>query len=147
MDKELQLVGHFNLEPGDRIIIPKSLLGLVQHHALYLGYNNLGQHLICENVFGVGVKLTRVEGFFQDAKSVTRIEKFHGNNFERRQIVQMALTRLGKPYSLINYNCESFCNDIQHNIIKSSQANVGLFIGFVALIFTLLNRDYGKQNV
>ena len=55
MDKELQLVGHFNLEPGDRIIIPKSLLGLVQHHALYLGYNNLGQHLICENVFGVVV--------------------------------------------------------------------------------------------
>lgn len=140
----MDIVKHFNLEPGDRIIIPKSLLGLVQHHALYLGYNNLGQHLICENVFGVGVKLTRVEDFFYDVKSVTRIEKFQGNNFERKQIVQKALTKLGKPYSLINYNCESFCNDIQHNVIKSPQVSAGLFIGFVGLMFALSNSSYGK---
>jgi Lecithin retinol acyltransferase len=147
MNRELQLVKHFNLEPGDRIIIPKSLLGLVQHHALYLGYNNLGEHLICENVFGVGVKLTRVEYFFQDVKSVTRLEKFQGNNFERRQIVQKALTKLGKPYSLINYNCESFCNEIQHNVIKSPQVSTGLLIVFVGLVFALSNSSYGKQNV
>jgi hypothetical protein len=140
----MNIVKHFNLEPGDRIIIPKSLLGLVQHHALYLGYNNLGQHLICENVFGVGVKLTRVEDFFDDVKSVTRIEKFQGNNFERKQIVKKALTKLGKPYSLINYNCESFCNDIQHNVIKSPQVSAGLLIGFVGLVFALSNSSYGK---
>jgi hypothetical protein len=140
----MNIVKHFNLEPGDRIIIPKSLLGLVQHHALYLGYNNLGQHLICENVFGVGVKLTRVEDFFYDVKSVTRIEKFQGNNFERKQIVKKALTKLGKPYSLINYNCESFCNDIQHNVIKSPQVSAGLLIGFVGLVFALSNSSYGK---
>ena len=144
MNRELQLVKHFNLEPGDRVVIPKSLLGLVQHHALYLGYNNLGEHLICENVFGVGVKITRLEVFFQDVKSVTRLEKFQGNNFERRQIVQKALTKLGKPYSLINYNCESFCNDIQHNVIKSPQVSAGLFIGFVGLMFALSNSSYGK---
>ncbi len=147
MSRELQLIRQYNLEPGDRIIIPKSLLGLVQHHALYLGYNNLGQHLICENVFGVGVKLTSVESFFQDTTSVTSIEKFRGNNFERRNIVQKALTRLGKPYSLINYNCESFCNDVQHNIIKSAQVSVGLFVGFVGIMIALLHTDYGKQNV
>lgn len=140
----MDIIKHFNLEPGDRIIIPKSLLGLVQHHALYLGYNSLGQYLICENVSGVGVKLTRVEDFFYDAKSVTRIEKFHGNNFERRKIVQKALTKLGKPYNLINYNCESFCNDIQHNVIKSTQVSTGLFIGFVGLVLALSNSDYGK---
>lgn len=140
----MNIVKHFNLEPGDRIIIPKSLFGLVQHHALYLGYNNLGQHLICENVFGVGVKLTRVEDFFYDVKNVTRIEKFQGNNFERKQIVQKTLTKLGKPYSLINYNCESFCNDIQHNVIKSPQVSAGLLIGFVGLVFALSNSSYGK---
>lgn len=147
MINELQLIRQFNLEPGDRIIVPKSLLGLVQHHALYLGYNEYGEHLICENVIGVGVILTRVADFFQEAKSVTRIEKFHGNNFERRQIIQKALTRLGKPYNLINYNCESFCNDVQHNVIKSAQVSVGLFIGFVGIMIALLNTDYGKQNV
>jgi hypothetical protein len=147
MSKELQLIRQFNLEPGDRIIIPESLLGLVKHHALYLGYNEYGEHLICKNVIGVGVILTRVDDFFQDAKSVTRIEKFHSNNFERIQIVQKALTKLGKPYNLINYNCESFCNDVQHNLIKSAQASVGLFIGFVGIMIALLNTDYGKQNV
>lgn len=146
MNRELELIKHFNLEPGDRIVIPKSLLGLVQHHALYLGYDEFGQHLICENVIGVGVKLTRVENFFQDVKSITRIEKYQGNNFERKRIVQKALTRLGKPYSLINYNCESFCNDVQHNMIKSAQVSVGLFVGFVGIMLAVLN-DYGKQNV
>lgn len=147
MDIELKLVSYFNLEPGDRIVIPKSSLGLVQHHALYLGYDEFEQHLICENVFGVGVILTRVEDFFYFVKSVTRIEKFHGNNFVRKRVVQKALTRLGKPYSLINYNCESFCNDVQHNIIKSAQVSVGLFVGFVGLMLAVLNSDYGKQNV
>jgi len=147
MNRELQLIRQFNLEPGDRIVAPKSLFGIIQHHALYLGYNNLGQHLICENIIGVGVKLTRVEDFFQDVSSVTRIEKFQGNNLERRKLVEKALSKLGKPYSLINYNCESFCNDVQYNIIKSSQVSVGLFIGFVGIMIALLNTDYGKQNV
>jgi hypothetical protein len=147
MNRELQLIRQFNLEPGDRIVAPKSLFGIIQHHALYLGYNNLGQHLICENIIGVGVKLTRVEDFFQDVSSVTRIEKFQGNNLERRKLVEKALIKLGKPYSLINYNCESLCNDVQYNIIKSAQVSVGLFIGFVGIMIALLNTDYGKQNV
>lgn len=147
MSRELQLIRRFNLESGDRVIVPKSLLGLVQHHALYLGYNEFGEHLMCENVIGNGVILTRVDSFFQDIKSVTRIEKFNGNNLQRKLIVQKALSRLGIPYSLINYNCESFCNDVQHNIIKSAQVSVGLFIGFVGIMIALLNTDYGKENI
>lgn len=147
MNRELQLIRRFNLEPGDRVIVPKSLLGLVQHHALYLGYNEFGEHLMCENVIGNGVILTRVDSFFQDIKSVTRIEKFNGNNLQRKLIVQKALSRLGRPYSLINYNCESFCNDVQHNIIKSAQVSVGLFTGFVGIMIALLNTDYGKENI
>ncbi|WP_396191823.1 lecithin retinol acyltransferase family protein [Flavobacterium sp.] len=147
MNKELQLISELNLEPGDRIVVPKSLFGIIQHHALYLGYDSLGQHLICENIIGVGVKLTRVDVFFQDVKSITRIEKFQGNNFERRKLIEKALSKIGMPYSLINYNCESFCNDVQHNVIKSAQVSVGLFIGFVGIMITLLNTDYGKQNL
>lgn len=147
MNEELQLVKEFNLEPGDRIVIPKSLFGLVQHHALYLGCDEFGQHLICENVIGVGVKLTRVEDFFSGVESVTRIEKFLGSNFERKQIVQKSLARLGKPYNLINYNCESFCNDVQHNIIRSAQVSIGLFVCFFGLMLAVLNSNYGEQNV
>ena len=147
MNRELQLIKQFNLEPGDRIVVPKSLFGIIKHHALYLGYNDLGEHLICENMIGVGVRLIRVNDFFKDVISVTRIEKFQGNNFERRKLVEKALSKLGKPYSLINYNCESFCNDVQHNVIKSDQVSKGLFIGFVGIMVALLNTDYGKQNV
>lgn len=147
INRELQLIRKFNLEPGDRIVVPKSLFGIIQHHALYLGYNIQGQHLICENIIGVGVKLTRVDVFFQEVSIVTRMEKFYGNNLERRKLVEKALSKLGKPYSLINYNCESFCNDVQHNLIKSAQVSVGLFIGFVGIMIALLNTDYGKQNV
>lgn len=143
MNSELLLIRQFHLEPGDRIVVPKSFFDIIQHHVLYLGYNILGQHLICENVIGVGVKLTRVD-FFIDVKSVTRIEKFQGNNFERRRLVEKALSKLGMPYSLINYNCESFCNDIQYNVIKSSQASVGLFIGFIGIMISLINTDHGK---
>jgi hypothetical protein len=147
MNRELQLIRQFNLEPGDRIVVPKSLFGVIQHNALYLGYNDLGEHLICENMIGVGVRLIRVDDFFNDVIRVTRIEKFIGNNFERKQLVEKALSKLGKPYSLINYNCESFCNDIQHNVIKSAQVSTSLFIGFVGIMIALLNIDYGKQNV
>lgn len=147
MRSELQIIRQLDIEPGDRIVVPKSSIGIVQHHALYLGYNNLGQHLICENIIGVGVKLTRVEDFFQDAISVTRVEKFQDDNFERRKIVEKALSKLGTPYNLINYNCESFCNDIQHNIIKSFQSSIGLFVGFIVIMITMINIDYGKENV
>mgnify|MGYP003624135729 CR=1 FL=1 len=147
MNRELKLIRQFNLEHGDRIVVPKSLFGIIQHHALYLGYNSLGQHLICENIIGIGVKLTRVEDFFQNITRVSRVEKFEGDSFERGKLVEKALSKLGMPYSLINYNCESFCNDIQYSVIKSFQASVGLFICFIGIMIALINTDYGKQNI
>lgn len=51
------------------------------------------------------------------------------------------------PYSLINYNCESFCNDVQYNMIKSSQVSIGLFVGFIGVMIALINTDDGRQNV
>nr|WP_315167606.1 lecithin retinol acyltransferase family protein [uncultured Flavobacterium sp.] len=147
MHSETNLIRSLGLEPGDRIVVPKSSWNIVKHHALYLGHDIEGYHYICENVINVGVKLTRVNIFFHGVAKVTRTEKFNGSPVERKKIVQKALLKLGKPYSLINYNCESFCNDVQHNVIKSGQVSVGLFVGFVGLMLAVLNSDYGKQNV
>ncbi|HCQ12750.1 lecithin retinol acyltransferase family protein [Flavobacterium sp.] len=141
---EQNLVNRYGLEPGDRIVVPKSSWNLVQHHALYLGYNMNGEHLICENVIGIGVVLTRVSDFFKDVKSITRIEKFKGNSLERKNVVQKALQKLGQPYSLINYNCESFCNDILFNKPKSLQVQTGVFFGLVA--FVLLMATSGENG-
>jgi hypothetical protein len=138
MTRDLQLVGHFNLQPGDTVVVPKSSFKLVKHHALYLGYDYYGNHYMCENVIDVGVKLTRVEDFFFSVTEVTRIEKFHDNDLARKIIVQKALSKLGQPYNLINYNCESFCNDIKYNKSKSTQSeNAVVFASFRGLLLLI----------
>lgn len=131
MIRDLQLVKHYNLKPGDRVVVPKSQWQLVQHHALYLGYDDFGNHYMCENVIGIGVKLTRLEYFFNGVKKVTRIERYTGNNYDRKRVVQNALSKLGQPYNLINYNCESFVNDALLNKVQSKQ--VGNAVGLLSL--------------
>ena len=97
---------NLNLEPADRIIVPKSLFGLIQHHAIYLGQNDQGIDLIAENKIGFGVRIITAKAFFKEVTTVTRIIKFKGNNYKRRIAVQNALLKAGQPYYLINYNCE-----------------------------------------
>ena len=138
MRRELQLVHHLKLQPGDRIIVPKSGLNLVQHHAIYLGEDDYGNHFMCENIFGRGVQLTRVNEFFMDVKVVTRIEKFSGSNYDRKIMVQKALSRLGKPYNLINYNCESFANDVIHKTAVSKQVKNAMGILGIAIVIGLV---------
>ena len=142
MTKDLQLVVDLNLQPGDRVVVPKSAWQLVQHHALYLGYDDFGKHYMSENVIGVGVKLTRVSDFFEGVPRVTRIEPYTGSNYERRLVVERALAKLGKPYNLINYNCESFVNDALYQQPKSVQVgNVVGFVGLALLVGLLVSVD------
>lgn len=127
-----------SLKPADRIVVPKSGLRIVQHHAIYLGQNHQGQHLIAENKIGFGVRLVTAEDFFRDVIEVTRIERFNGSNYERKVTVQKALQRLGQPYQLIDYNCQHFANEVQHGKIESEQVE-NLFAGIkVAAVFLLL---------
>lgn len=132
-----------NLKPADRIVVPKSGLRIVQHHAIYLGQNNLGQDLIAENKIGFGVRLITADDFFKDVIEITRIERFKDSNYERKLAVQKALSKCGVPYDLINYNCQHFANEIQYNLIKSDQVD-GLFEGLkvaagVAIVIGLFN--------
>lgn len=142
MTRDLQLVEHLNLQPGDRVVVPKSAWQLVQHHALYLGYDDFGNHYMSENVIGVGVKLTRVADFFHGVPEVTRIEPYRGSNYERRLVVERALAKLGQPYNLISYNCESFVNDALYHQPKSAQvANVAGALGLALLVGLLVSID------
>lgn len=142
MTRDLQLVEHLHLQPGDRVVVPKSAWQLVQHHALYLGCDDFGNHYMSENVIGVGVKLTRVTDFFHGEPEVTRIEPYTGSNYERRLVVERALAKLGQPYNLINYNCESFVNDVLHHEPKSAQVgNVAGMLGLALLVALLVNID------
>lgn len=139
MKRELQIVQNLGLNSGDRVITPKSSWNLVQHHALYLGCDDWGNHFMCENIINEGVRLTRVHEFFNGVEKVTRIEKFTGNQISRKSTVQKALARLGKPYNLINYNCESFCNEVVHGKSFSEQAKFGLGLGLLAMLFIVFS--------
>jgi uncharacterized protein YycO len=138
-----QKIKQLGLLPGDRIVVPKSGLRIVQHHALYLGQNYQGIDLIAENKIGFGVRVVTAAEFFADVIEVTRIEKFRGTNYQRKLAVQKALQRLGQPYHLINYNCQHFANEIQYGKVESEQADnflsgVKVAAGFL-LFFALIN--------
>jgi Lecithin retinol acyltransferase len=135
MNRNLELVNKLKLQPGDRVVVPKSEWKLVQHHALYLGDDGFGTHCMCENVIGIGVRLVKVEEFFKGVTKVTRIEKYRGNNYDRKVVVQKALSKLGQPYSLINYNCESFVNDVL--LRKPHSHQVGNAFTLLALVVVI----------
>lgn len=123
-----QYIQTLGLLPGDRIVVPKSGLHIVQHHALFLGKDRNGVDVIAENKIGFGVRLVTAADFFEEVFEVTRIERFKGTNHERKAAIQKALTKLEQPYHLIDYNCQHFANEIQYNIIKSDQVDE-LFAG------------------
>lgn len=131
----MNFIEFYKLKPGDRIVAPKSLAGLVQHHAVYLGSNYAGQNLIGENVYGKHVRVLTAEQFFLANPKVTRIERFSGTNYDRQVAVKRALKLLGQPYDLINFNCEHFANFVQHGKSESNQSKWGIFFGLIALFW------------
>lgn len=125
MSKHVEALG---LRPGDRIVVPKSEFRFVQHHAVYLGQDDRGDHLFAENKIGIGVRLIGASDFFKDVIEVTRIDRFPGSNAQRKEVVKRSLSRMGLRYDLINYNCQHFANDVLQNRIESEQvSNVLLF--------------------
>ena len=125
---ETEIVKKLFLSQGDRIITPKSYLRIIKHHALYLGANTKGEHFICENVIGKGVILTRVKDFFIKNFEVSKIERFVGTDFERKVVIEKAISKLGTNYDLWNFNCESFTNEILHGKRFSNQVNNAFII-------------------
>ncbi len=138
------IIKRYNLKPGDRIVVPKSGLGIVQHHAIYLGQNDRGIDLIAENKIGHGVRVITADDFFRDVISITRIERFKGTGHERKLSVQRALAKLGVPYDLINYNCESFAEEVQTGTVKSRQAEVATSLVGFGLVFWLLGTLFNE---
>ncbi len=127
-------VDSFQLKPGDELIVPKSGWDIIQHHALYIGYDHNGTHLIIHNDINRGVSLISVDDFFSVVRKVNRIIPFKGNNAKRKAIVQRSLARIGRPYNLINYNCEHFITEIKSGNPRSRQVE-NTFVGVLAALF------------
>ncbi|MDP1801492.1 MAG: hypothetical protein Q8L81_09080 [Bacteroidota bacterium] len=131
MNKFLHIL--IKLEVGDRIVVPKSTWDLIQHHAIYLGYWN-NQYWFIENKEGYGVRIVCADVFFAGVNKVTRINKFTPRyNYSRNDLYNYALTKQGRRYDLLKYNCEHLSNELQHHVVKSKQASTGLGLGLLAL--------------
>ncbi|WP_192822774.1 lecithin retinol acyltransferase family protein [Rufibacter sp. LB8] len=141
MKTDYTLVKALGLEPGDTVIAPKSDFNIVQHYALYLGKGHDGKHYMCENAYGLGVKLTQVESFFSEYSQITKVNKFIGNVWQRKEVVQSALLRLRKPYDLFNYNCEHFVNDVLLKKPTSIQAANAVSLIGLAIVAVLVLRN------
>lgn len=126
------------LAVGDRIVVPKSGIRLIQHHAIYLGFNK-GEHWFIENKEIIGVRVVTATVFFNGVNRVTRVEQFTPSfDYGREQLLAFALTKVGTKYHLINYNCESFANEIQGKEVTSKQANNGIATTASIFVFFIL---------
>lgn len=133
-----QLILSNHLRPGDTVVVPKSNLRIIQHFALYLGQDDEGQHWFSDNNPGIGVRIVNAEDFFYGVTEITRIERFKGTEYERDQIVAKAIAKNGKPYSLLNYNCESYVNDVRTSNATSRQVGNGIALAFFGLLLSAI---------
>ena len=122
------------LQPADRLVIPKSGLNMVQHHAIYLGKDNNGNRIYIENAVGRGVQVVNEAYLFRDGYEITRVERFTGNQYQRNSAIQLAMQLIGKPYNLLNFNCEHYANTVQHRKSYSNQVSIGLGLGLFAFV-------------
>jgi uncharacterized protein YycO len=129
------------LQPADRLVIPKSGLNLVQHHAIYLGKDNYGNRIYIENAIGKGVQQVSEAYLFRSGYELTRVERFQGDWQQRNAAVQFAMQLIGKPYNLLNFNCEHYANTVQHRKSYSTQVNVGIGLGLLTLFIGLIKNN------
>lgn len=130
-------VQNYMLSTGDRILVPKSDLSIIKHHAVYLGYDVNNCHYIIENVIGIGVRLIGVSDFFIKNPIISRIEHYNADSREQSRIIKCAISKLGTPYNLFTYNCESFANDVLQKKADSSQLEIALVLILLILGMTI----------
>jgi len=143
MERHLQIIAKYSLQVGDRVIVPKSLLDFIQHHAIYVGLRN-GDHWFIENKENIGVRLITARDFFDVTEKITSVIRFAPTaQNSRSSLVQKGLRMIGKRYDLLNYNCESFANELQGGRRLSKQVenwktvfSIGAGLLLVSFIFS-----------
>ena len=130
------------LKIGDRLVRTKGGV-FSKHHVLYMGYWN-NQHLIAENQIGFGVRYLPLLTFLNEGKLI-RVEYNNLNENSQTEVISRVNGKCGTKYSLFNYNCEHFVNEILTGIAESKQIKnaVALSIGF-ALCYLAFNDSKNK---
>lgn len=120
---------NLNLAPGDRIVFPKSSFEFVQHHAIYAGNG-----FFYENKGWDKVRQIHYSHLLRGVSKITSIQRFTGNEKQRRAALERAESMIGESYDPIAFNCEHFANYVQFGQFRSKQVEstfVGLAIGLI----------------
>lgn len=75
-----------SLKPGDRVVLLKSNIELINHHVIYIGKDGLYNRLKVENAIGRGVHLISEAYLFRDGYLV--IEPVNGTQHQRDMAVK-----------------------------------------------------------
>lgn len=137
---------NYTLKPGDEIVLPKSNFLIINHHALYVGFDKKGIEWIIENNANSGVRLIPAPQFFCSYPFIKIINIFKGTPLEKQKLLKKALASVGKSYDMFFYNCEHFTSEILtgrpiskqiENLKEGLQfaAGVTLVLGFFNLLF------------
>lgn len=142
---ESNFIKKHNLKPGDRIIVPKSDWDVVQHHVIYRGVDYAGRHIISENKDAIGVRRIYLYDLISTSSKITSINPFKGTEYERQLALKRADEKLGEKYILFSFNCEHYCDYVQHGKSSSKQVeyfrNASLLLVGTILIGYLFSRD------
>lgn len=126
------------IRKADVVVVPKSEFNLVAHYAVYLGFNQFGEEIMSENKHGYGVRILTTNQFFQENPSYKRLRLFNGNDYQRMQAVNRAISLIGRKYDLINFNCEHYANYVQTNQSVSNQIKWGAGVSALAVLALIL---------
>jgi len=120
-----QIILNHKLRLGDAVELACPTMGFPKHYAVYMGTREGNPEFIANLIGGVKiVRGTELSGFLCKYE-VTNVERFSGNELERRMIVRKALARLGeKAYSFVFNNCEHFKNWVLYGESKSRQVDL-----------------------
>ncbi len=135
----LEFIRINQIRPADAVVLRKKFLGMVDHYAVFVGYR--GSQAIFVANYRDGVRevnpseINRILDFLQPIK----IDRFPGNEVERKFAIRRALSRIGeRAYNYVANNCEHFKNWVHFGENYSKQVevagNVSLALGAGVLI-------------
>src|SRR5579872_2719196 len=91
------------LQPSDVIETPGPWP--TQHRGIFWGVDVYGQAWVIHNPKGGCVRYDLLHDF-ASGQSVTLVRRIARNVLEQRRIISRAHSQLGKPYDLVNFNCD-----------------------------------------
>jgi hypothetical protein len=139
-----EFIKTYNIRPADAIIMQKKLFGMLDHYVIYMGIMN-GQHKFIAN-YKTGVDYIPERDLHEYLQKLVPIDidRFTGNELQRKYAVNRALSRIGeKAYDLFYNNCEHFKNFVHYGKSKSKQVEnfkTGLkVVGILALLIAFVS--------